>query len=220
VIVVKFIGLPACFVVCKYCISDNNASHTLQNTRPTMAPKSLGTDKTHGNYRLRHDITNSHMSLQVHESSVLHYAAAPPRQMELAGHVLPARPYWIKPQIRGSRFRNVHKKNTCTLPVQPHQVESAALPAAMDPDWDEVSCVLLSLSHPFLTVSCNYEVLLPERCPRESCPSDLGFPGNITDTQCLQGCAAGAASPGRPCCSYSRCVNGIRYQSRALLGGQ
>jgi hypothetical protein len=42
----------------------------------------------------------------------------------------------------GARLRNIEQSSRLRTEIQPEQPPRAALPGHMDPDWDEVSCLL------------------------------------------------------------------------------
>jgi hypothetical protein len=84
--------------------------------------------------------------------------------MELTWHVLPARPYWIKSQVKGlgARLRNIEQNSWSRLETQAEQAQRVPLLGFMDPDWDEVSRVPCRFSDSFSPLERNGGLL--QRC--------------------------------------------------------
>ena len=108
-----------------------------------MLPPSSGSDIIDEKQHLDYEFANGQVTFRQIERSAPLCAAAPPSQMGTFCRLL------------GSdiaRLRNIDQNNNYRLPIQPQQAESAALPVAMDPDWDEVSRVFHSFSDSFPAV--------------------------------------------------------------------
>jgi hypothetical protein len=125
---------------------DNNAIKRLHTINLTYHQHLLDNIKNHRLctlYRLTHEYGDCHVTFRLLERTHRINAAAPPGPMELAGHVLPARPYWIKSQVKGlgARLRNIEQNSWSRLETQAEQAQRVPLLGFMDPDWDEVSRV-------------------------------------------------------------------------------